>query len=125
MSRPAVRQRTHVNVDVLLTTHIVDFRVRLADEVNTWNDELNAAYHCETGEILRAWNMPFRDDASSHSPDVGEAYLSFWSGTDPERPGAGLVRTGDGLHVRQGHLRARRPDAFIWVVPPVGWMKGF
>ena len=66
----------------------------LPREKNIWNDALNAAYHHETGKILRAfwgWN-----GATTHSADVGVACLSFWSETDPERHGDGGVRKRGG-----------------------------
>ena len=62
-------------------------------------------------------DMSFCDGACSHSADGGVACSSFWSGTDPGRPGDGGVAWW-GQHGRQGPLRACRPDALIWLVPP-------
>ena len=65
-----------------------------------------------------------RDDAGSLSADVGVAYLSFWSGLDPERPGVCGVRKRGGGHMDdKGPGRARHLDALMWLVPLTFWDK--
>ena len=87
--RPVVRHGSHVYVDVFLVAHILDVRVGRG-EGNTWNDALNAVYHCETGGISRAfwsWNgchsdlgdAPRRNDAGLHSADVDVVYVRLES----------------------------------------------
>ena len=82
---------------MFLTEHTMDSTVW---EVNTWNGAPTAACHLETGGAgLHLGGMPFRNNACTRWTDAGEAYLSFWSGTDPGRPGGGGVRKRDGSHM--------------------------